>query len=118
VSLEHLRTEASRDDYPSMARLARALYETGLGPREVLRECYGVEFPAEFFLLHDPDPILLFLFTNQPAKLAVPLDRGGPPPNANPMSKCERDAFTRDPDLVPVLLCLDAYAAFGGKFLC
>ena len=118
MSLEELRAEASRDDYPSMARLARALYETGLGPREVLRECYGVEFPAEFFVLHEADPSLLFLFTNQPANLAVPLDRGGPPPTADPMSKTERDVFTRDPDLVPLVLCLKAYAAFGGKFLC
>ncbi|VVJ17202.1 Uncharacterised protein [Amycolatopsis camponoti] len=118
MSLEQVRAEAARDDYPAMARLARALYETGLGPREVLRECYGVEFPTEFFVLHDPDPVLLFHFTNQPANLAVPLDRGGPPPAANPMSKNERAVFARDPDLLPVVLCLNNYAGFGGKFLC
>lgn len=118
MSLEQVRIKASRDDYPSMARLARALYETGLGPREVLRECYGVAFPDEFFVLHEANPTLLFLFTNQPANLAVPLDRGGPPPTADPMSNSERDALTRDPDLVPLLLCLKAHAAFGGRFLC
>ncbi|MGB3439477.1 MAG: hypothetical protein WBA97_12065 [Actinophytocola sp.] len=117
MSIEDLRAAASRDDYPSMARLARALYETGLGPREVLRECYGVELPDEFFLLHEVDPELMFHFTNQPAKLAVSLDRGGPP-EASPMSKNERDVFVRDPDLLPVVLCVNNYAGFGGKFLC
>lgn len=98
--------------------MARTLYETGLGPREVLRECYGVEFPAEFLVLREADPTWLFHFTNQPANLAVPLDRGGPPPTANPMSKNERDVYARDQDLLPLVLCLNNYAGFGGKFLC
>ncbi|WP_084734968.1 hypothetical protein [Actinophytocola xinjiangensis] len=117
MNIDNLRAAASRDDYPSMARLARALYGTGLGPREVLRECYGVDLPDEFFLLYEADPELLFHFTNQPAKLATPLDRGGPP-EPNPMSKNERDVVARDPDLLPIVQCVNDRAGFGGKFLC
>jgi hypothetical protein len=61
-------------DYPSMARLARALYETGLGPREVVRDCYGVELPEEFFVLHEADPELMFhseLEAGRPTVFAV-----------------------------------------------
>lgn len=115
--LERLRAEASRDDYPSMARLARALYETGLGPREVLRDCYGVDLPNEFLALREANPELLFYFTNR-AKLAVPLARGGPPPEPSPMDENERAALARDPDLVPLVLCLNNYAGFGGMLLC
>jgi hypothetical protein len=116
--LERLRAEAARDDYPSMARLAQALYETGLSPREVLRECYGVEFPDEFFVLREADPELPFYFTNQPANLAIPLDRGGPPLTDDPMSNRERAVRARDPDLVPLVLCLNNYVRFGGMLLC
>jgi hypothetical protein len=101
-----------------MARLARALYETGLDPREVLREHYGVEFPDEFFVISEADPDLLFDFTNQPWELALPLDRGGPPPTTDPMDDLEREILARDPDLVPLGLCLNIDAGFGGLFLC
>lgn len=116
--VDHLRTAASRGDYPSMARLARALYELGLGPREVLRECYGVEFPAEFFVLADTEPTLLVDLTNLPWQLAIPLDRGGPPLEADSLSTTERKIFDHDPDLVPLAFCLSLTVRFGGFVLC
>jgi hypothetical protein len=99
-----------------MARLARALYETGLGPREVLRECYGVPFPDEFFLLAEKKPVLMFDYTYQPWDLAVPLDRGGPAEDRT--DDLETDILARDGDLVPLGVCLNMYAGFGGLFLC
>lgn len=99
-ALDRLRAEAVRDDYPSMTRLARALYETGLRPREVLRECYGVTFPDEFFLLAEEKPVLMIEYTYQPWDLAVPLDRGGPPEDR--VDDLETDILARDADLVPL----------------
>ncbi|TDV43551.1 hypothetical protein [Actinophytocola oryzae] len=97
-----------------MARLATALHETGLDPGEVLDECYGVEFPREFFVLAEADPTLLFDVTNQPWKLALP----HPPATAAPMAALEREIFSRDGDLLPLGRCLDIDAGFGGLFLC
>ena len=88
-----------------MARLARALYETGLTAEEVLRECYRVDFPAEVFVIADAGPYsldTLTMFTNQPWKLAVPLDRGGPAPTADSMAQTERKLIALDPDLLPL----------------
>ncbi|WP_370963780.1 hypothetical protein [Amycolatopsis sp. cg9] len=105
-TLRRLRAEATRADHPSMARLARALYEEGLTPREVLRECYGVDLPAEFFVLAEADPWrlgLLVTCTDQPWRLAVPPAPGGPGPAADP---AERRLFTLDPDLLPLMYLL------------
>ncbi|GHE30144.1 hypothetical protein GCM10017673_35980 [Streptosporangium violaceochromogenes] len=113
--LDRLRAEAVRDDYPSMIRLARALYETGLGPREVLYECYGVAFPDEFFVLATK-PVLMFDYTYQPWDLAVPPDRGGPEDDET--DELEADILARDADLVPLGVCLNMYAGFGGLYLC
>ncbi|MEV3987776.1 hypothetical protein AB0J57_02595 [Streptomyces sp. NPDC049837] len=104
-SLDRLRAEASRDDYTSMARLARALYETGLGPREVLRECYGVTFPPEVFVVVEGGLWRLDLrarFTNQPWQLAVPPDHGGPSDRINSMVDTELRLLAEDPDLMPL----------------
>ncbi|MEV1172081.1 ankyrin repeat domain-containing protein [Nonomuraea sp. NPDC049784] len=100
------RERASRGDYRSMGRLARALYATGLGPREVLAECFGVAFPDEFFVIVDADPhdAIPGDVTNLPWELAVPLDRGGPVVRPWPtMWQAERRIFAWDPDLVPLL---------------
>jgi hypothetical protein len=105
--LEQLRAEASRADYASMARLARALYATGLRSRQVLRECYGVEFPEEFLVTAGerlPRSKLLANFTNQPWKIGKPANQGGPPAAATELTEeNERRIFARDPDLMPLM---------------
>ncbi|MEV7867269.1 hypothetical protein AB0P17_14480 [Streptomyces sp. NPDC088124] len=106
-ALDRLRAEASRADYASMARLARALYEDGLGPREVLRECYGTAFPEELFVVVDAGPWeldLLASFTNQPWQLALPLDRGGPDATPDTLAGTEQRILARDPDLMPLMV--------------
>jgi hypothetical protein len=104
-----------------MARLARSLYQAGLGPRQVLRRCYGVAFPDEFFAIPDAGsqalPLLL-VYTNQPWELAVPPDRGGPRPEAHLLDDVERKIFARDPDLVPLGLILDSHSRWAGTVLC
>ncbi|MFE7135408.1 hypothetical protein ACFVIM_31565 [Streptomyces sp. NPDC057638] len=103
-ALPQLRTQASRDDYASMARLARALHETGLSTREVLRECYAVDLPQEFFALAEDGPWRLgLMITNQPWRLTVPLERGGPNPEPTSRNSIERRLLALDPDLLPLL---------------
>jgi len=80
--LGQLQREASRQDYRSMARLARSLYEAGGTVRSVLQACYGVDFPEELLAIVEAradkrGPFVTYI--NQPWGLAVPLDRGGPP---------------------------------------
>ncbi|MET9014048.1 hypothetical protein ACWCPX_14135 [Streptomyces olivaceoviridis] len=121
AAVSRARAEASRGDYASMARLARALYETGLGPREVIRECYGTDFPDEFFLLAEKNPYtldLLINFTNQPWRLAIPLRQGGPPPEPDSQDRIERRAFAYDPHLVPLALPLGVDTALKGRVIC
>lgn len=104
VPLDTLRTRASRADYHSLAVLARALYAEGLGPREVLRECYGVDFPAEFFVVADGDIARrLSSDFDLPWQLTIPLDRGGP--FLRPVSgwRLGRRFLDRFPDLVPLV---------------
>lgn len=84
-------------------RLARALHATGLTAREVLHECYGVDFPTEVFVIVDAEPYTLTMFTNQPWNLAVPPGRGGPPAEADSMAPVERKLVTLDPDLLPLV---------------
>lgn len=104
-TLGGLRAAASRDDYGSMTRLARALYGTGLGPRDVLRECYGVDFPPEVFVLVEGGLWRLDLrarFTDQPWQLAVPPELGGPSARITSMADTERRLLAEDPDLMPL----------------
>ncbi|MFC8918414.1 hypothetical protein ACFT5C_21855 [Streptomyces sp. NPDC057116] len=105
-SVDRLRARAARDDYASMARLARALYGTGLGPREVLHECYGVAFPDEVFVVAEGGLWrlhLLAVFTNQPWQLALPPDRGGPAAMPDGMVDMELRFLAGDPDLMPLV---------------
>lgn len=120
-AVSRARVEASRGNYASMAHLARALYETGLGPREVIHECYGTVFPEEFFLLAEKDAYMLDLlvdFTNQPWQLAIPLSQGGPPPEPDSRDWIERNTFAYDPHLVPLALPLGADTAFKSQVIC
>ncbi|KIF75641.1 hypothetical protein QR77_20535 [Streptomyces sp. 150FB] len=119
--LERLRSEASRDDYGSMARLARALYETGKDSQRVLLDCYGVEFPDEFFLIAETGPLTLGLpmdFTNLPWKLAVPLEKGGPSQTPNSRGQFERKTYTVDRRLVPLARLYDPAARHGDSVIC
>ncbi|WP_194906329.1 hypothetical protein [Catenulispora rubra] len=102
--LARLRTEASREDYRSMSRLAWALYAAGLGPREVLAECFGVAFPEELFVISDADPqkSLPGYATALPWNLAVPPERGGPLVQAWSERRSELRILAWDPDLVPL----------------
>jgi hypothetical protein len=87
-----------------MARLARTLLETGLNARQVLRECYAVDLPREFFALAEDGPWHLGLMTtNQPWRLARPLEWGGPHPEPNSRYPVERRLLALDPDLLPLL---------------
>ncbi|GII82125.1 hypothetical protein Ssi03_01150 [Sphaerisporangium siamense] len=107
--LEQLRTEASSRGYGPMARLARALYEAGLPPEQVLRECYGADLPREVFSIAAADPYTLGLlakWANQPWQLAVPLDRGGPASQADTYEPKERRVHVLDPDLLPLVFLI------------
>jgi len=120
-AIARLRAGASRADYASMASLARALYDAGQGPPEVLRNCYGVDFPPEFFVIAEAGPMklhLLFHFTNQPWELAVPPNRGGPTAVPDWLDGIERKVFARDPDLVPLGLILDLHTRLLDRVLC
>ncbi|WP_432968497.1 ankyrin repeat domain-containing protein [Dactylosporangium sp. CA-233914] len=101
-----LRARASRGDYESMSRLARALYAAGNGPRDVLAECFGTAYPEEFFVIADAGPYqtLPGTGTNLPWELAVPLERGGPVLRpAMTTWRAERRIHDWDPDLVPLV---------------
>ncbi|MGR3932383.1 hypothetical protein [Streptomyces sp. BRA346] len=120
-TVERLREAASRDDYGSMARLARALYDSGLGPREVLREAYGASFPEEVFVivgagLSSLD--LLAYFANQPWQLAVPPERGGPADVPGPLDDTERLVLALDPGLVPLVQIPAATSAGDDHIVC
>lgn len=108
-----------RGDYSAMARLALSLYEAGLRPGEVLRRCYGVSFPQEFFILCEPQEMngeLLVDYFDQPWQMAVPPERGGPCDSALPRrEERERALLARDPDLLPLLVPLGPRERHGGK---
>jgi len=116
ATLPTLRARASRGDYRSMGNLARALYATGLGPREVLAECFGVAFPEEFFVIADVGVAdnLPGDGTTLPWELAVPLERGGPMVRPRGMWRAERRIFAADPDLVPLVALYSDWRVRGG----
>ncbi|MGR3934108.1 hypothetical protein [Streptomyces sp. BRA346] len=106
---EQLRIEASSREYGPMARLARALHEAAVPPEQVLRECYGVGFPREVFVIAAANPYTLGLlakWANQPWQLAVTLDRGGPAPRADTYEPDERRLRALDPDLLPLVFLI------------
>lgn len=121
ADLVALQRQASRGDYRSMARLARALYESGQTVHGVLHTCYGVEFPEELFAIIDARARARpphADFTNQPWELAVPLDHGGPSPEPDGMDDIEQRAFALDPALVPLLALMDPDPVHGNSLLC
>jgi hypothetical protein len=121
TDLAVLQREASRADYRSMARLARALHEAGQPARAVLRTCYGVDFPDELFAIADaraharPPHVD---FTNQPWELAIPLEHGGPALEPDGMDDIEQRVLALDPQLLAVMALLDPDSAHGHSILC
>lgn len=128
--LDRLAARASRADYRSMVRLARALYETGLNEREVLRRCFGFELPDEFFAiaaepeLFDDDVVngvtyvSPLAYSNQPWQLAVPLARGGPDPEPDGVDRLEQWLLAVDPKFVPLLDFTRTFPVAGGHLYC
>ncbi|MGV9855493.1 hypothetical protein ACWDWU_43095 [Streptomyces sp. NPDC003442] len=121
ADIGRLRDEASREDYASMARLARALYASGLGPREVLREAYGTGFPEEVFVLVGAGLSaldLLAYFTHQPWQLAVPPEQGGPEKVPGPLAETEQLVLALDPGLLPLVQIPAATSAGDDRIVC
>ncbi|MFJ8251165.1 hypothetical protein [Streptomyces sp. NPDC094466] len=119
--LDELRQRASRADYSSMAALALGCYRNGFHPRQVITECYDVEFPGELFILAETDrddTDLLLEFTNQPWELATPPERGGPSESPYETDEMERKIFEADADLVPLVRLLGVRARRGGSLIC
>lgn len=119
--LDRLKAEASFDNYLSMAHLARALYERGLNAHEVIHTCYGIELPEEFFVIAEASPQELDLpayMTSLPWNLAIPMDRGGPPCQADPTEDNEQQAIALHPDLIPLMELSDRDAVYGDSILC
>ncbi|MGW7364366.1 hypothetical protein ACWGI8_13290 [Streptomyces sp. NPDC054841] len=119
--LKHLKAAASRTDYPSMGRFAAALYEHGCTDREVIRRCYGVEFPDEFFLFaradDDAEEVELVDGGCLVWELASPSTRGGLRMQANPVWRAELQAFAIDPGLIP-LTDLPNEGRYGSCLIC
>src|SRR5262249_25557388 len=104
-----------------MAALARGLYHARLNEREVVRACYGVAFPEEFFVIGQAraqNRVPPMLFTNQPWNLAVGLEHGGPAPTANVIDRRERETFARDPGLLPLIILQNPDYRHGDSLLC
>lgn len=121
---------ADRADYRSMARLARALHQAGLGVREVLGRCYDFELPAEFFAiaaepeyfedveLNGVTYMSPLTFCNQPWQMAVPLSRGGPDPQPDGVDRLEQWLLAVDPGFVCLLDRTHTFPAPGGYVCC
>lgn len=121
TDLDQLQRDASRYDYRSMARFARALYEHGGTVRSVLRTCYGVDFPEELFLIAEArnnHRAPFGTFMNQPWRLAVPLEQGGPPPDPHGLEYLEQRAWNVDSQLVPLVDLADSENVHGNSLLC
>ncbi|BBC35364.1 hypothetical protein SGFS_066580 [Streptomyces graminofaciens] len=119
--LKGLKAAASRTDRQSMIRFAAALHDHGCTDREVVRRCYGVEFPDEFFLFARTDPEALeFEFVDSGClvwDLAVPMRTGDPRWEPGPMWGVEMRAFAVDPGLIP-LTALGHHGRYGRSLLC
>lgn len=87
----------------------------------MLRDCYGVPFPDEFFVIAATvveQRAVPAIYTDRPWNLVTPLDRGGPP-DANPTKqKFELRLEALDPDLVPLLALSSDRHTHGGAWIC
>jgi hypothetical protein len=120
--IARVRARAARRDYASMARLARTLYGRSLGPREVLRECYGADFPEEFRAIAGQrmtTPGLMVHYTSQPWDLGVPLSEGGPPPPDDLLiGSAEERIVARHRDLIPLMELIGTDTTLEHVILC
>ena len=103
------------NDYASMAQLARSMLEAGRSDEEVLRDCYGVSFPAEVFafaelLADEREPNVDW--ASLPFDLLTPLDRGGPPASSSGW-----DAPPVDPSLIAIMLLYGDHR-HGNNIIC
>ncbi|MFD6335306.1 hypothetical protein ACFWGI_37790 [Streptomyces niveus] len=104
-----------------MVALALGCYQHGLSPQQVITECYGLEFPREFFVLAESDRDgtgLLLEFTDQPWGLATPPERGGPSRQTYGADETEQHFLDADADLVPLARLLGLRAQRGGSMMC
>ncbi|WP_405607965.1 hypothetical protein OG292_02120 [Streptomyces sp. NBC_01511] len=104
-----------------MVALAYGCYREGLRPQQVITECYGVEFPREFFVLAESnrdDTDLLLEFTNQPWELATPPEHEEPSGNPHGTDETEQRFLEADADLVLLVRLLGLRARRGGSVIC
>lgn len=119
-SVAALKMNASRGEYASMVALSAALFRKGLPVHSVLRECYGVDFPAEFLVMAGVDRFdtgLFVEFTNQPWECADPVESAGAL-KAPRIDEVERQLFEIDDDLVPLLRLIGSRQRLGGSVIC
>jgi hypothetical protein len=105
-----------------MARLASALYRQGRGPRDVIRECYGVAFPDEFFVTAREwhvTPRLMVRFTDLPWELSRPPGEGGVSSSPTTLiPDAERKVLARDADLVPLMQLIGDFTSLSQAVIC
>lgn len=109
-----------RTDYSAMMQFAIGLHEQGLAPRDVLRRCYGVDFPEEFYAVIEAGPDLLDWGgerTDFPWQLLFPPERGGPAGEPF-LARIERTIHEHNPDLVPLIDLNGPRTRYGGKVVC
>lgn len=108
-----------------MVALATALWHAGHDERGVLRGCYGVDFPDEFFMIvpEAMQPTHFELdtecyFPDLPWKLVVPPAAGGIKPERGGEVELELTAMEFDSRLAPVLETTNGYVEHGDAVLC
>ena len=113
--------DPARGDYLAMVRRALELYEGRMNRRQVLRECYGVDFPEEFFTIVDSGLDQFdwgATLTDLPWQLAIPPDRGGPDEGIPYAARLEGELLARDENLVPLAVLVGRHSTYGGRVAC
>src|SRR6266508_2612080 len=118
LELARLKAVASRSDYRSMVRFAVALAEHGHDDRAIIRMCYGVDCPDEFFMLSRHHWQRYALATNLPWQLIAPPQQRRQSPDPDSMWRVELEAYAIDPGLVPIDYLEDDYAEYGSALIC
>ena len=109
----------SRGDPQSLIPWARRLYEQGKTREQVVREIYGVDFPAEVYLLRDSDgPYLPLRWLNQPWRIMTPLEQGGPEVIVNPWSDRKLiNAYAQAPHVALLMVLREGDATHGDSVI-
>lgn len=108
-------------DYVAMANVARKLLEKGCSREEILRACYGVDFPEELFVLvemneEDREPNLLFF--PRPFGLLTPLEWGGPSVKTGIFEELQARLSAFDPGLIALVILYGDHYDYSGSVLC